>query len=253
MLNMNNTTFIKDFYTTTKISTNQNSLQSSILADFILLDREERKTLSYKINDNLIERHHTYKLSKKISITSTDPDIILVNFDFNLATIVKELFWTLDFYINDFLLNVNPNVTSTNNLPNNPYNNINDLILSTIFYIDGNRRDGINPITGNNYNKITTLINSYKYNTKNLLDTNYNVYSFALFPEKLQPTGAFNMSVINTFTIQLVLDKKKYLQYFKTIGKTTNLDSMTIQMNLQTIEYNVLRYQSGLAGLLFVS
>ena len=252
-LTMNNTTLIKDFYTVSKISIGQDTIKTSILADYILLEREERKRLSTETQDNLIERHQTYKVDKKIAILDSDPNFITVNFDFNIQNMVKELFWTLNFYINDFELNTDPNILSTDNLINSPYQNINDLVLSTIFYIDGNRRDGINPITGNDYNKITTLINSYKYNTKNLLDTKFNVYSFALFPEKLQPTGAFNMRVINTFTIQLVLDKQKYLQYFKSIGNTTNLDTVTIQMNLQTIEYNILRYQAGIAGLLFVS
>jgi hypothetical protein len=252
-LTMNNTTMIKDFYTVTKISIGQDTIKSSILADYILLEREERKKLSTEIQDNLIERHQTYSVDKKITIFDSDPNFITVNFDFNIQSVVKELFWTLNFYINDFELNDNPNTLSTDSQVNSPYKNINDLVLSTIFYIDGNRRDGINPITGNDYNKITTLINSYKYNTKNLLNTKFNVYSFALYPEKLQPTGAFNMKVINKFTIQLVLDKQKYLQYFKSVGNTTNLDTVTIQMNLQTIEYNILRYQAGIAGLLFIS
>jgi hypothetical protein len=251
ILNSTNTNIFNNYFIVSQISRNINmSVKTAMLTDFILLEREERKRLSTERQDNLINVHNSYSVAKKIIILDSDPDIILVNFDFNIASVVKELFWTLEFYINDFLIN---DTTTNQNSQSTNFKGLNDIILSTIFYIDGNKRDGINPITGNNYNKITTIMNGYKYNTKELLDANYNIYSFALFPEKLQPTGAFNMNVINNFTIQLVLDKKKFMQYFANLGKLTNNDTITIKMNLETLEYNIIRYQSGIAGLLFLS
>ena len=56
----------------------------------------------------------------------------------------------------------------------------------------------------------------------------------------------------NSFRIQLILDKNKFLQYFGSFNSITNLDTTMITMNLSTLEYNLLRYQSGLAGLLFM-
>ena len=56
----------------------------------------------------------------------------------------------------------------------------------------------------------------------------------------------------NTFRIQLVIDKNKFLKYFGTINNSTNLDTIMITLNLTTLEYNLVRYQSGLAGLLFM-
>lgn len=237
----NNNTLIKDFYNTTIINsntiTNDNKIKTSMYADFILLEREERKILSTNRQDNLIELHNSYTLSKNIEINNQDYlNYQNINFDFNIINVVKEIFWTLDFYINDYLIK----------------DNINNIVLSTIFYINGNKRDGIQPITGKNYNNITRIINGYKYNTKNLLNNQYNIYSFALEPEKFQPTGGINMSLINTFTIQLVLDKKKLLEYYNEFIKISNLNVFTIKMQLNTLEYNIIRYQSGLAGLLFL-
>ena len=109
-----------------------------------------------------------------------------------------------------------------------------------------------NNITTYNYNSITQSINQYKYNTRADPNNNINVYSFAFEPEKFQPTGSINMDMYNSFRIQLILDKNKFLQYFGSFNSITNLDTTMITMNLSTLEYNLLRYQSGLAGLLFM-
>ena len=61
-----------------------------------------------------------------------------------------------------------------------------------------------------NYNNITRLLNPYRYNTRSSPNNNVNVYSFALDPEKFQPTGAINMDMYNSLRIQLILDKNKF-------------------------------------------
>jgi hypothetical protein len=107
-------------------------------------------------------------------------------------------------------------------------------------------------MTKYNYNNITRLLNPYRYNTRADSNNNINVYSFAFEPEKFQPTGSINMDMYNTFRIQLILDKNLFLQYFGTFNNISNLDTIIIKINLTTLEYNLLRYQSGLAGLLFM-
>jgi hypothetical protein len=118
--------------------------------------------------------------------------------------------------------------------------------------ININKSSNSNGITTYNYNSITRLINQYKYNTRADPNNNINVYSFAFEPEKFQPTGSINMDMYNSFRIQLILDKNKFLQNFGSFNSITNLDTIMITMNLSTLEYNLLRYQSGLAGLLFM-
>ena len=95
-------------------------------------------------------------------------------------------------------------------------------------------------------------MNTYKYNTRSNPNTKYYSYSFAFTPETLQPTGAINMSTNLYYGIQVVLDKTQMLKYLQN-NDINNLNKITIKMNLYTLEYNILRYQSGLSGLLYVN
>jgi hypothetical protein len=244
-------TLIKTFYETTSLLSSQNKIKTSGLFDFILLERTERKRLTLNKQDNLIEKHNFYTITQIINSQLNNNDsVFLVNFDFNINGLIKQIFWTLDFFINGYLIEIQ----------NNSSINVNNMILSTIFYIDGIHRDGIisqivsntNEINKYNYNAITRLLNPYRYNTKVEENNNINTYSFAFQPEKFQPTGTINMDMYNTFRIQLVIDKKKFKDFFGFFNNITNLDIITITLNLSTLEYNLIRYQSGLAGLLFM-
>jgi hypothetical protein len=313
----NNKSLFKDFYTINYLIQPNKKINTSMLIDFILLERTERKQLTLNKQDNLIEIHKYYTISQIINNQiNTNDDFIYVNFDFNINGLIKEIFWTVDFSINGYLIE------------NNNYSNANifNMILSTVFYLDGIKRDGIIPLSNQNvktpkktnttinidsnvnrliaqykynqksdinindinnnlasaifldnnannkdsnistnnlnisnnlttynYNNITRLLNPYRYNTRiSSQNNNINTYSFAFQPEKFQPTGAINMNMYNTFRIQLIIDKKKFLNFFGNITNITNLDTVMITINLTTLEYNLVRYQSGLAGLLFM-
>ena len=253
---------IKSFYETTSLLLTQKKINTSSLFDFILLERTERKRLTLNKQDNLIEKHNYYTVSQKIeSQIYNQDDVLFINFDFNINGLIKEIFWTFDFFVNGYLIEVQNNTTG----------NVNDLILSTVFYIDGIRRDGIVPQIAKNkkndkkndkndkgdiqkysYNNITRLLNPYRYNTRVDPNNNINTYSFAFEPEKFQPTGSINMDMYNTFRIQLIMDKNKFIQYFGYFNYISNLDTITMTLKLSTLEYNLIRYQSGLAGLLFM-
>jgi len=242
---------IKNFFETTSLLLTQKQINTSTLFDFILLERTERKRLTLNKQDNLIEKHNYYTVSQTIDTQiNNNNDVLLVNFDFNINGLIKEIFWTFDFFVNGYLIEIQ----------NNLMGGINDLILSTVFYIDGIRRDGIIPqvtpnstdMTKYNYNNITRLLNPYRYNTRVNSDNNINTYSFAFEPEKFQPTGTINMDMYNTFRIQLIMDKNKFVQCFGYFNYISNLDTITMTLKLSTLEYNLIRYQSGLAGLLFM-
>ncbi len=259
---LNNTNIYKNSYfinNLTKININ-----TKLNLDYILIERDERKKLSLSKIDNLIERNNYYELIKNISEFETNKNnIINVNFDFELDNLVKELIWTFKITINQYEITICKNITLTHDFFN-PLKNITlddlhnsdyDFIINTKFYLDGLRRDGIIFLDSNtfsNYNKITTVLNPYKYNTKVILDKNYNTYSFALEPTDFQPSGAINMSNYNIFRIQIQIDKLKFLKYLNEINLIFNLKDINFKMFLTTYEYNVVRYQSSLAGLLFV-
>lgn len=252
----NTNTIIDNYYKTKLLTENNSMFKTSISYDFILIEREERKKITENINDNLIEKHNYYELSKSIKNfnRSFNDNVITLMFEFELNNSVKELFWLLNLFVNDYSL---PNVLKSNSDTN--------FVLSTLFYIDGIKRDGIRPFinyttkeqaTLNNSSQIqygefdivNRYLNTYKYNTRSEPSFPYYSYSFALCPESFQPTGSYNMSNTKRFGIQLIISKEKLLKYIQGYG---NLDKLSINMKLYTLEYNILRFQSGLAGLLF--
>ena len=71
-----------------------------------------------------------------------------------------------------------------------------------------------------------------------------NVYSFALKPEDHQPTGSCNFSRIDNATLQVDLGYENNKNDSKV---SANIGSSSI-MNIYTVNYNVLRVMSGMAG-----
>ena len=241
---INDTNLIKNSFISTEISNNNKTF--SLNSDFIIIERDERKKLCYKQIDNLIERHNNYTLSKNIFYNinnnnyNNDEKITLI-YDFNIPSVVKELFWYFTIESDDYTILFQEEII------------LKKIILNTKFYIDGARRDGIiYDFKDKNYNKITNLINIYKYNTKYSKNKNYAVYSFALEPEEFQPTGAINMNNFKYFSIEILINKEYILNYIKDNNFIDKLKNIKLTMHLNTLEYNFVRYQSGLSGLLFI-
>ena len=272
-IQLENNNIFKDTYYIKNLT---NSIINSYLdLNYIILERDERKSICEKKIDNLIERTNNYSLVKNIINLKDynnlydysysykyDSKYIKINFDFDLNNLIKELIWTFELHIDNYKLIIIKDFMVKNPL-NFIYNNIYDknivsdfsFIVNTKFLIDGVRRDGVDSLDNNNnktYNAITTILNPYKYNTKVLLDKNYNTYSFGLEPTDFQPNGAFNMSNITTFTIQVEINLEKLLAYIKNLNILYKLDMVNFNILLRTFEYNFVRYQSGLSGLLFI-
>ena len=258
--NIFKTSYYINLLTPLNIKTNMNS-------DFILVERDERIKLCSNKIDNLIEKNNYYQIIKNITQVNNlhnNKNIINVDFDVELNNSVKEIMWSFDLTIDNYELcvfkNIKINKTFINNNQNITFdelsNNEYDFIINTKFYLDGMRRDGIQFLDGDtlpNYNKITTVLNPYKYNTKVNLDKKYNTYSFALEPTEFQPSGTINMSNYKVFRIQVQIDKKKLLKYINNLNTLFGLKDVNFKMYMTTYEYNIIRYQSSLGGLLFVS
>jgi hypothetical protein len=267
-IELNNTNLFKNTYLIKNLT--ESILLTYLDLNFIILERDERKLICKNKIDNLIEKNNDYSLIKNIfnfkeySILSMNPNndnikYLKINFDFNMNNLVKELIWTFNLYIDKYKITLIKNVNIINPLEfiNTDLNQIHDFdfIINTKFLIDGSRRDGINSLDNNNlktYNAITTILNPYKYNTKTLLKKNYNTYSFSLEPTEFQPSGAFNMSNITKFTIQIEINSLKLINYIKNLNILFNLNNVNFEIELTTFEYNLIRYQSGLSGLLFI-
>ena len=54
-------------------------------------------------------------------------------------------------------------------------------------------------------------------------------------------------------TIKVEIDKVKFIKYLNQLKTLFSLKNINLKILLTTYEYNIVRYQSGLAGLLFIS
>jgi hypothetical protein len=72
-----------------------------------------------------------------------------------------------------------------------------------------------------------------------------NVYSFALEPEKHQPSGTCNFSRIDNTTLQVNMGRNN-----KNNGVANSASSNSV-LNIYTVNYNVLRVMSGMAGVAY--
>jgi hypothetical protein len=81
-------------------------------------------------------------------------------------------------------------------------------------------------------------VQPYQAHTRNP-DEGINVYSFALRPEELQPSGSCNFSRIDNATLQLVL------------SNATVEGTKTAKVRVYATNFNVLRVMSGMGGLAY--
>ncbi len=246
---LNSYNIFKNAYITNNLT--EINAESALNMDFILVEREERKRICQKQIDNLVETHSQYNQNILINeiINDTYGDLVIVRFDFGINQVVKELIWTYTFFINQYKIT---NRHKEGQEINANYYDIYNSILNTRFYIDGARRDGVISLSAKNFNGITTTINPNRYHTRADADNYYNVYSFALEPEQFQPTGAMNLNPYKIFTIEIVLSKKGLVDYITNVDTLFGLNKLSMEIDLHTVNYNFVRYQSGLSGLLFI-
>ena len=109
----------------------------------------------------------------------------------------------------------------------------------------------INPITDaqlqlNGHDRFSAQDGDYfnyvqPYEThKNTPSDGINVYSFALNPTEHQPSGTCNFSRIDNSTLNLNLN-------------TNLLNNNSSNVNVYTINYNILRIMSGMGGLAYAN
>jgi Large eukaryotic DNA virus major capsid protein/Major capsid protein N-terminus len=75
-----------------------------------------------------------------------------------------------------------------------------------------------------------------------------NVYSFSLKPEDHQPSGTCNFSRIDNATLQLTLGSANQAGDASYLANTLGGSNSNSLLNIYTVNYNVLRVMSGMAG-----
>lgn len=196
---------------------------TSLWIDYIYLDTDERRRFAQTSHEYLIEQlqfqgdESLSGLNNKIKMAFNHP--------------VKELVWVV---VRD------DNVDSSSNEYLH-YSNFTDK------HIDD---DGSNPVSTallqlNGHDRFRQrngdyfgLVQPYQHHSNTPL-TGVNVYSFALHPEKHQPSGSANMSRIDNATLQVNL--------------SSAMSGVSAKIKIFATNYNVLRIMSGMGGLAYAN
>jgi len=185
--------------------------------NYIFLDEAERRTMALNTHDYLVER--VFRIEDGGLTTTKTTDLIIQN-------PTKEIIWIMR---RSDMNRFNDWGNFTNSLTYLP----NYHILSTAKMIwNGMDRFEDKPPEYFNY------IQPFQYHTRAPKEGIY-VYSFALHPEKLQPSGSFNASAVN-----------KIQMYFVT---NPPLDNYEYDVVIYTRYYNVFRVMSGSGGMVFAN
>ena len=198
-------------------------VKGNLLCNYVYLDVFERTKLAKKLN-------HEYLIEQIQSINgyAISNNLLNANIRLFLNHPVKELFWIYRSAVattaNDF-----DNYKSIRN-----YDTPNEINLAPF-------TDIILRFNGNDRFENTTetffrLYQPYRYHSSGTNNYIY-MYSFALEPEKIQPSGTCNFSKIDNAVLSF--------------NMTPNIPEGII--NVFGINYNILRIQNGMSGILFSS
>ena len=193
---------------------------ANLLCNYVYLDVFERTKFAKELN-------HEYLIEQFQSINgfTVAPNILNANIRLFFNHTVKELFWI-------YRTNIANNT--------NDYDNYSSLTI-----IDNKPSPPFSYITlrfnGNDRFETTTetffrLYQPYKYHSSGTNNFIY-MYSFSLDPENIQPSGTCNFSKIDNVVLSL--------DFIANIPEGI--------VNVYAMNYNILRIQNGMSGILFSS
>ncbi len=202
-----------------------------LLAQYIFLDQEERTRFAKSKHEYLIEQVQ-YSGQKTYSGLFQSP---LLPFTHPC----KELLWVTQlkgnidakqyFNYSDSFINVDMPLLSKKNMINE----------ETILFNDKER------MSERHYTYFN-WVQPYEHH-KNAPSEGINIYSFALYPEKMQPSGTANMSMLDSVKIKIKFEQTlNSLTHFHKISSTN-----PVVFRAYARVYNVLRIVGGFSGLVF--
>jgi len=192
--------------------------------NYVFLDTPERTYIAANSFDYLIER---VTRNEKTGVTVND------TFNLTLSNPVKELIWVVrrrDARVyNDW---GNFTASQPEDLTKSPMRDA-QLLWNGISRFDVKESAYFN------------MIQPHLYHTSQPRQGIY-VYSFALAPEKVQPSGSFNASVINTVQLVSTMNTVPQVTPFPDVSKDTEYDIIVYGLH-----YNVFRVMAGSGGMVF--
>lgn len=201
---------ISEFIQTNNIGFNAIDIDAYLECNFIFLDNDERRSIASQQIDMLVER--TYR-TEKGGVANN------MNIDLFISNPVKELVWFAR----------RADINDTNEWIN--FTDKGNHIMQTAKLI-WNGLDRIEEKEQYYFNKIQP----YQHHTNSVIEGLY-CYSFAIYPEKWQPSGSFNASAINK------------IQLYTTSAQVDVGYTYTVY----TLYYNVFRVIGGTGGMVFAN
>lgn len=181
--------------------------------NYIFLDESERRSIAINSHDYLIER--VQRIEREGLTTQGTIDLILQN-------PVKEIIWIAR----------RSDISRTNTWYDFTDNNKNILKTAKMIWNGMERFEDKNPEYFNG-------LQPFQYHTRCPRDGIY-VYSFALYPEKSQPSGSFNASTINK------------IQMYVTTNPPLNM-GYEYEFVFYAVYYNIFRVMAGSGGMVFAN
>jgi hypothetical protein len=192
-------------------------LNAYLECNFYFLDEPERRAIAANNTDFLVER--VYRTEQGGIVAQNTIDLVIAN-------PVKEVVWVMR-RADASQYNEWGNFTaSLQDNPNFP------IMASAKMLWNGMERMEEKPAA------YYQLLQPYQHHTSSPREGIY-AYSFALYPEKLQPSGSFNASTISK--IQMYVTTERYA------------DVEEYEAVIYSIYYNVFRVMSGSGGMVFQS
>ncbi len=211
----------------------QGLVAASLYVDYIYLDTEERRRFAQVAHEYLIEQ---LQYTGEETVTSTSNKI---NMSFNHP--VKELIWVVQ----------NPSYIDCTSVTNAPWRYSDSKLgnPTAVAKIQLNGHDRFSEREGKYFN----TVQPYQHHTASPA-VGINVYSFALKPEELQPSGSCNFSRIDNAVLNLTLTPAALKTTIKDIAANSiwsETPASSAAVRIYAVNYNVLRIMSGMGGLAY--
>ncbi len=233
-LEFNDLKYLCNTNSTSVVATiNRKGLSSaSLWVDYIFLDTEERRRFAQVAHEYLIEQ---LQFTGEQSVNSTMNRIIL-----SLNHPVKELIWVVQ----------NPSYIDCNSLTNQPWRYSDGRLgnPTAVAKLQLNGHDRFAEREGEYFNRVQT----FQHHSASPC-TGINVYSFAIRPEDIQPSGSCNFSRIDNAVLNLTLSPGAFETNIEDSldGDTITGTASSTNVRVYAVNYNVLRIMAGMGGLAY--
>jgi hypothetical protein len=229
----------------TGVSSSNSDLTFNVWADYIFLDATERMRFAQQTHDYLIDQvQFTGSETASVSASSATTQNIRLNFNHP----VKYLAWV---YKHPSYHGCYTAVPPTDYANTETFREGTAPMYSAKLLLNGQERFAVR--MGSYFNKVQP----FQATDKGYVPAGVYMYSFALHPNKHQPSGTCNFSRIDAATLALVNktasvvndDLPNLISESTTYARATALT----QLNIYAVNVNVLRIRNGMGGLVYSS